>query len=124
MKTNEKGFMLLSAVFLTLILSFVAMMTLQTMTRTKNSDTALRLQAINLANEQFALIESGSSENIPADDLKSYGLYRKDDEKTKTPTEFKVTSSISGEGNLKQAKVTVTWNENHLDFEKIIRREN
>lgn len=124
MKTNEKGFMLLSAVFLTLILSFVAMMTLQTMTRTKNSDTALRLQAINLANEQFAIIESGSNENIPAEDLKSYGLYRTKDLETKTPIEFKVTSNISGEGPLKEVTVTVTWENNHLEFEKIIRREN
>lgn len=124
MKTNEKGFMLLSAVFLTLILSFVAMMTLQTMTRTKNSDTALRLQAINLANEQFAIIESGFNSNIPAEDLKSYGLYRTKDLENKTPIEFKVTSNISGEGPLKEVTVTVTWENNHLEFEKIIRREN
>ena len=117
---NEKGFMLLSAVFLTLILSFVAMMTLQTMTRVKNSDSALRLQAIHLANEQFALIESGSDKNISAEDLKSYGLYHTDELKTKTPTEFKVTTNIGDNGKV---KVIVTWNENSLEFEKIILRE-
>ena len=122
MKINQKGFMLLSAVFLTLIVSFVAMMTLQSMTRTKNSDAALRLQAINLANEQFALIESGSTKNIPDEDLKSYGIYREEELSTKTPIEFKVTKNISGEGNLKKAKVTVTWKGNSLEFEKFILR--
>lgn len=115
---NQRGYMLISVVFLTLIVSFIAAMALQTMTRAKNSDAALRLHAINLANEQFALIESGSTKNIPAEDLKSYGLYRKDAEKI--PTEFHVTKSISGSGNLREVKVTVTWNENKLDFEKII----
>ena len=122
MKINQKGFMLLSAVFLTLIVSFVAMMTLQSMTRTKNSDAALRLQAINLANEQFALLESGSTKNIPDEDLKSYGIYREEELSTKTPIEFKVTKNISGEGNLKKAKVTVTWKGNSLEFEKFILR--
>ena len=118
MKFNEKGYMLISVVFLTLIVSFIAAMTLQTMTRAKNSDAALRLHAINLANEQFALIESGSSKNIPAEDLKSYGLYRKGAEKI--TTEFHATTSINGSGNLRKVKVTVKWNENSLDFEKNI----
>ncbi len=118
MKFNEKGFMLISVVFLTLIVSFMAAMTLQAMTRVKNGDAALRLHAINLANEQFALIESGSAKNIPDDDLKSYGLYYKDAEKI--PTEFQVTTNISGSGNLREVTVTVTWNENTLDFEKTI----
>ncbi len=126
MKINQKGFMLLSAVFLTLIVSFVAMMTLQSMTRPKNFDASLRLQAINLANEQFALIESGSTKNIPDEDLKSYGLYRETELSTKTPIEFKVTTNISDEGNLKKAKVTVTWEGNPypLEFEKIVRLKN
>lgn len=118
MKFNEKGFMLISVVFLTLIVSFMAAMTLQAMTRVKNGDAALRLHAINLADEQFALIESGSAKNIPDDDLKSYGLYYKDAEKI--PTEFQVTTNISGSGNLREVTVTVTWNENTLDFEKTI----
>lgn len=123
MKFNEKGFMLLSTVFLTLIVSFVAMMTLQTMMREKNSDNSLKLQAINLANEQFALIESGSDKNIPDEDLKNYGLYRINDLASKPPTEFKVTTKIFGEGNLREVKVTVTWKDKSLEFEKIIRRE-
>ena len=123
MKFNEKGFMLLSTVFLTLIVSFVAMMTLQTMMREKNSDNSLKLQAINLANEQFALIESGSDKNIPDEDFKNYGLYRINDLANKPPTEFKVTTKIFGEGNLREVKVTVTWKDKSLEFEKIIRRE-
>lgn len=132
---NQRGFMLLSAVFLTLIVSFVAMMTLQAMTRAKNFDAALRLQAINLANEQFAMIESlATQNNLSAvrnfngnpNDLENYGLYRTADVKTKTPVEFKITTNISGEGNLKKAKVIVTWTGNEnlpLEFEKIVRLE-
>ena len=118
MKLNEKGYMLISVVFLTLIVSFIAAMTLQTMTRAKNSDSALRLHAINLANEQFALIESGSDKNIPGDDLKSYGLYYKGAEKI--PTEFKVTTTSNDSGNLRKVTVTVKWKDNSLDFEKTI----
>ena len=129
MKINEKGFMLLSAVFLTLIVSFVAMMTLQTMTRAKNSDASLQLQAINLANEQFALLESGSDKEIPAEDLINYGLYYEgqddeDNEDYKPPTVFEVKTTLeSNDGNLYEYKVTVTWNNESLEFKKVIRRE-
>ena len=108
----------MSAVFLTMILSFTAMITLHAATQIKNENAALRLHALNLANEQFALIESGSDKNIPEDDLKSYGLYS---DENKMPTEFKVTTNIGGEGNLKKVKVTVTWKENILEFEKLVR---
>lgn len=108
----------MNAVFLTLILSFAAMITLQSATQFNNEDAALRLHALNLANEQFALIESGSDKNIPEDDLKSYGLYS---DENKTLTEFKVTTNISGEGNLKKVKVIVTWKDKKLELEKLIR---
>ena len=129
MKINEKGFMLLSAIFLTLIVSFVAMMTLQTTTRSKNSDASLQLQAINLANEQFALLESGSDKEIPVEDLINYGLYYEgqddeDNEDYKPPTVFEVNTTLeSNVGNLYEYKVTVTWNNESLEFKKVIRRE-
>ncbi len=114
--------MLLNAVFLTLILSFAAMITLRSATQFNNEDSALRLHALNLANEQFALIESGSDKNIPEDDLKSYGLYS---DKNKTQTEFKVTTSIDNVNeNLKKVKVIVTWKDKKLELEKLIRLEN
>ena len=136
MKINEKGFMLLSAVFLTLIVSFVAMMTLQTMTRAKNSDASLQLQAINLANEQFALLESGSDKEIPAEDLINYGLYYEgqddeDNENYKPPTVFEVNTTLEKKFEptpenpnvtLYEYKVTVTWNNESLEFKKVIRQ--
>ena len=111
--------MLLSVVFLTLILSYTAMIALSATTQINNEDALLRLHALNLADQQFALIESGSNKNISDEDLKSYGLYR--DKNKKTPTEFKVTTNISGEGTLRKVKITVTWKNNTLELEKIVR---
>lgn len=110
--------MLLNAVFLTLILSYTAIIALSSATQINNDDAVLRLHALNLADQQFALIESGANKNIPEDDLISYGLYL--NKKDKPPTEFKVTTNISGESNLKKVKVTVKWKENILEFEKIV----
>ena len=119
---NQRGFMLLSAIFLTLIVSFTAMMTLQAITQVQRGDASLRLHAMNLANEKFALIESGSSEDIPEEDLKSYGLYDKNDLKTKTPITFKVTDTREDIGeNLYKITVTVTWQNEKLEFEKVVR---
>ena len=109
----------MNAVFLTVILSLTATIALRASTQIKNDDAALRLHALNLANQQFALIESGSNKNIPEDDLISYGLYL--NKKDKPPTKFNVTTNISGAGNLKKVKVIVTWKENNLEFEKIVR---
>lgn len=117
---NQRGFMLLSTVFLTLILSFTAMLTLQAMTRVKNGDQSLKLHAINLANEQLAIIESGSNIEIPADDLKSYGLYEKNSEKP--PVEFQVTTNINSVNeNLREVEVIVTWNDAKVKFKKLVR---
>ena len=129
MNRNERGFILLSAVFLTLILSFVAAMTLQTLTQSKNSDAALRLHAINLANEQFAMIESLAAQGDltagqynflgDADDLKSYGLIKKSAEKI--PVEFEVKTKVSGEGNLRKVEILVAWKNFEMNFEKTVR---
>lgn len=130
MNHNERGFILLSAVFLTLILSFVAAMTLQTLTQSKNSDAALRLHAINLANEQFAMIESLAAQGDltagqynflgDADDLKSYGLIKKSAEKI--PVEFEVKTKVSGgEGNLRKVEILVAWKNFEMNFEKTVR---
>ena len=117
----------MSAVFLTMILSFTAMITLHAATQIKNENAALRLHALNLANQQFAFVESFAAQNNLSrvknfngndDDLKSCGLYS---DENKTPTEFKVTTNISGEGNLKKVKVTVTWKDKNLEFEKLVR---
>ena len=121
---NQRGFMLLSAVFLTVIVSFTAMLTLQAITQVQRGDASLRLHAMNLANEKIALIESGSSEDIPEENLKSYGLYSEKDLKTKTPIIFKVTDTREDIGeNLYKVTVTVTWQDEKLEFEKVVRLE-
>ena len=126
---NQRGFMFLSTVFLTLILSFIAMLALQTMTRVQNGDQSLKLHAINLANEQIAMVESlaaqnnlsaVSSFNGNGADLKSYGLYEKDSDKP--PVEFNVTTAIKPVSeSLREVEVTVTWNDNEIKFTKIVR---
>ena len=117
---NQRGFMLLSTVFLTLILSFTAMLALQSMRRVQNGDQSLKLHAINLANEQLAIIESGSNIEVPAEDLKSYGLYEKNSDKP--PVEFNVTTNINAVNeNLREVEVTVTWNDDEVKFKKLVR---
>jgi len=111
---------------LTLILSYTAMIALSATTQINNEDALLRLHALNLADQQFAMVESlvaqgesVSNFNGNENDLKSLGLYRPDE--NKPPTEFKVTTNISGEGNLRKVKITVTWKNNTLELEKIVR---
>lgn len=124
---NQRGFMLLSTVFLTLILSFTAMLALQSMRRVQNGDQSLKLHAINLANEQLAIIESGSNIEIPADDLKSYGLYDKNSDKP--PVQFNVSTTFKpipdnlsdDEVTLYEVEVTVTWNDDEVKFKKLVR---
>lgn len=54
--------MLLNVVFLTLITSFVAAILMNAAPRLKNPQSVLRLTAIHLANEEFAMLESLAAE--------------------------------------------------------------
>ncbi len=112
MLKNERGFMLLSVVFLTLIVSLAAMILMNTQAKVQQRNSTLRLTAINLANEQFALLESNSGATIPAEDLKSGDV------------DFKVETSLSG-GELITATVKVKWTfknqPQEIKFQKIIR---
>lgn len=55
---NEHGFVMMSVVFLTLVVSFAAIIFLNVATRVKNSYAGLKLTALSLADEQFAELES------------------------------------------------------------------
>ena len=55
---DERGFMLLSIIFLTVIISFAAAILINAGSILKTSQSTLRLTAIHLANEQFAELES------------------------------------------------------------------
>ena len=129
---NERGIILLNVVFLTLIVSFAAMIFLNGAAKINNSNSALRLIALNLSNEQFAELENlAASGNLQiggysflgaADDLKNYNVNEN------FPVEFSVTSTVEnylGYENLRLAKVKVSWNfdgKNYeLENEKILR---
>ena len=135
-KNSHGGFILLEVIFLVIIVSFVAMIFLNSTAKINNSDSALRLAALNLANEQFAELESRAAAGIlsegsynflgVAEDLKNFGIYQESDLAEKTPTNFSVSSTVKNySGNLFTASVAVEWTfagKNHkLELEKILR---
>jgi len=113
--SNERGFLLLNVVFLTLIISFVAMILINAAPRARNPQATLRLTAIYLANEQFAELESlaargktlSSSYLGKAEDLITTNL------SDNNPIEFKVTTNLSGN----KATVKVSWQVGNDKFE-------
>ena len=112
MLKNQQGFMLLNVVFLTLITSFAAMILMNAAPRLKNPQSVLRLTAIHLANEQFAMLESKAAAGELA--AGSYDFLGDDDNlKTenfseKIPIEFTVKTTVTENGNLRIAEVTIT----------------
>ena len=100
---SERGFMLLSAIFLTLIVAITAQMILSANVKVQQRNSTLYFTAINLANEQFAILESGANIEIPAEDLKSYNGVKEDS----VPIEFKVSTIPQGNSKF---KVKVEWN--------------
>ena len=106
--------MLLNAVFLTLITSFAAMILLNALPRIKNPQTTLRLTAIHLANEQFAMMESLAAQG--KFELKYLG--KSEDLITENfnegnPIKFTVTpSEKSSAGALHYVTVKVEWTVN------------
>ncbi len=105
---NERGFMLLNVVFLTLITSVAAMILMNAAPRFRNPQTALRLTAIHLANEQLAMIESEAAEGTlalnylgAAEDLIT--------ENSGEPITFKVTATDKVANGLHNVTVKVTW---------------
>lgn len=128
---GQRGFMLLNVIFLLMITAFAATILLNAAPRAKNPQSTLRLIALNLANEQFAQLESlaATGENIRGSypflgvpsDLKNFSFRKKD---STVPIEFKVKTTVRGSGNLRKAKVTVTidGDENFkLEAERTIR---
>lgn len=118
---SERGFLLLNVIFLTLITSFAAVFLINAVPRTRNSHSTLQLTAINLANEQFAHLESlaaageslGGSYSFRGDpnDLTSTN-YRAEE-----PITFAVETHVSGSSNLRDVKIKVTWTVDEKNFE-------
>lgn len=109
---NQRGFMLLNVVILTLITSFAAMILMTAAPRLKNPQSVLRLTAIHLANEQFAILESKAANGDLA--AGSYDFLGEDDDLTTNnfgkniPVKFKVETNVTANGDLRNATVTVT----------------
>lgn len=123
----------MSAIFLTMIAGFAGLIVMNGTKKISNYNSVLRIIAINLANEQFAEIESlAVQNNLSAgnynflgveEDLKTYS--ENENEKIEI-TEFEVITKVSSVGkNLYKVEIKVKWNfnnENHyVEFEKIIR---
>ena len=114
---NQRGFMLLSAVFLTLIVSFMSTLTLQAVTYSHKNSTADELTAINLADEQFAMIES-----LAAQDNLKQSSYDFLGDKDDLLERFKVETAVVGDDNLREVKIKVTWeNPKPVEFIRIVR---
>ena len=112
---NERGFLLLNVVFLTLIISFAAMILINAAPRARNPQATLRLTALYLANEQLAELESLSAQGKA---LSSSYLGKAEDLITTNlgndnPIEFKVTTNINGN----RATVKVSWQVGDDKFE-------
>ncbi len=128
---DERGFMLLSIIFLTVIISFAAAILINAGSILKTSQSTLRLTAIHLANEQFAELESRAvAGNLSTGKIGYLGL--SEDLTTKNlgqnnPITFSVKTEVSNGShtNMRKAKVTVEWNfdgkNSEVEFEKNIR---
>lgn len=101
---NERGFMLLSAIFLTLIVSIMAMILFSANLKVQQRNSTLYLTAINLANEQFAILESSANVEIPEEDKISYNGVKENSQ----PIRFRVSKNINGS----EVTVKVEWEVN------------
>ena len=119
---NQRGFMLLNVVFLTLITAFAATILLNAAPRVKNPQPTLKLTAYYLANEQFARLEGMAAAGRSIDGVSSFLGVDSDrfspnlDEKN--PVEFTVQTTVTVKSDtLRTAKVTVTWTVGDENFE-------
>ena len=115
---NERGFMLLNVVFVTLITALAATILLNAAPRFKNPQSVLRLTALHLANEQFAMLESRAA----MDGLASGSYpFQGDAEDLTTANagsqiEFRVATRVTASGNLRGVTVTVSWTVDEENF--------
>lgn len=113
--------MLLNVVFLTLITALAAMILINAAPRIRNPQSVLRLTAIYLANEQFAMLESLAANGDSLEGQDSF-LGEPTDLKSKNFSanklvEFEVDTKIEANGDLREVKVKVSWKFDGKDFE-------
>lgn len=116
---NERGFMLLNVVILTLITSFAAMILFNAAPRVRTPQSVLRLTALHLANEQFAMLESKAA--TVGLEAGSYEFAGNHDDLTTlnagTTVTFEVDTQVTANGNLRGVKVIVSWKVGGETFE-------
>ena len=132
---NERGFMLMSVIFLLMITSFAALIFLNGTKKIVNKNSALKIIALHLAEEQFAEIESqviaGQKplQNFSflgdPDDLKNYYDNREEKISESTPIIFDVSTSVKNNSHV-EVKVEWTFNgeKNSIAIEKMIHTPN
>ena len=107
---DERGFLMLNVIFLTVITALAGMILLNAASKIRNPQPTLRLTALYLANEQLAQLESLAA---AGSELSTSFLGKTEDLTTKNfseenPITFEVKTEISG-GNVCNVKVTVSW---------------
>lgn len=107
---NQRGFMMLNVIFLTVITALAAMILINAAPRARNPQATLRLTALYVANEQLAQLESLAA---AGNELTTANLVKPEDLKTANfstgePLEFTVDTKIGG-GNPHKVTVTVSW---------------
>lgn len=125
---NQRGFMFLSAIFLTLIVAIMAQILLQANSKVQQRNSTLYYTAINLANEQFAMIESIAAEtgvidtscHVPANELKSYNGMSENAQ----PIEFRIFTTSADSKVTVKVEWTVKGKTETIESTKIIRRVN
>ena len=127
---DERGLVLISVVFLLMITSFAALIFMNGAKKVINQNSALRIIALHLAEEQFAEIESRAAKGEALknysflgnfDDLKNYYDSGDEDDSEIKPIIFNVTTSVKSDSRV---EVKVEWNLNgekySIAIEKVI----
>ena len=111
---NERGFLMLNVVFLTLITSFAAMILLNAAPRVRNSQSTIRLIALYLADEKFAELESKAvlEKKPPTNETTTRNFDGRD---------YQVVVGVSG-SNPYEVTVTIIWTDGGKNFDVKVQR--
>lgn len=131
---NERGFMLMSVIFLVMMTSLAALVVMNGAKKVVNQNSALRIIALHLAEEQFAEIERRAAHGDTLtnfgflgdpNDLKNYYDSRGENDPEVKPIIFDVTTSIKADSRVEvKVKWTLDGEEYSIAIEKLIYNTN
>lgn len=131
---NERGFMLMSVIFLMMMTSLAALIVMNGTKKVINQNSALRIIALHLAEEQFAEIESRAANGEALQnfsflgdpgDLKNYYDSRGENDSEVKPIVFDVTTSVKADSRVEvKVKWTLDGEEYFITVEKMIHTKN